>query len=326
MAFKRYQIYKYNSSGKFVAIERISNRKLVILDLNDELTNITKMKFQNHVKSNNRYKTDYLLELEEEIEEKYDNLEYSVKYLRVINNSDILLDKWSSTKSLEELPIGAYLHFTNEEKYWAGEVESSFRGNIIIGLIILIVFMALSINYWWGIILCYLPILFIMNWKYKSWKKDKEAYFNKLKELLKYKHSLIQNKTDTSNKAKSSFEKQLENYNTWQSLNPEKFEYAVATWLNKQGYDLKVTQYSADGGIDLVGNDKNMNPTIVQVKKYTKNVGVAVIREMIGIRQNHPDNPNTIVVSLIGFTRGAKELANTENIVLMNIRDEIYES
>ena len=57
MAFKRYQIYKYNSSGKFVAIERISNRKLVVLDLNDELTNITKMKFQNHVKSNSRYKT-----------------------------------------------------------------------------------------------------------------------------------------------------------------------------------------------------------------------------------------------------------------------------
>lgn len=319
MAFKRYQVYKYNSSGKFVSIERISDKKLVILNLNDELTNITKMKFQNYVKSNNRYKTNYLLEIEEKIEKKDDKLKYSAKYLRVINSSDILLDKWCSTKSLEELPIGAYLHFTNEEKYWAGEEKGNLTKNII-ALIILIVFIALSINYGWGMILFCLPALLIIDWNYKTWRKDRKA------ELLKYKHSLIQNKTDSSNKAKSSFEKQLQNYDTWKSLNPENFEYAVASWLNKQGYDLKVTQYSADGGIDLVGNDKNMYPTIVQVKKYTKNVGVSVIREMIGIRQNHPDNPNTIVVSLIGFTRGAKELANTENIVLMNIRDEIYES
>uniref|UniRef100_UPI00404820AE restriction endonuclease n=1 Tax=Aliarcobacter sp. TaxID=2321116 RepID=UPI00404820AE len=325
MVFKRYQIYKYNSSGKFVAIERISDKKLVILDLNNELTNITKMRFQNHIKSNSRYKTDYLLEVEEETKINDDIFEYNVKYLRVIKSSDILLDKWSKTKTLEELPIGAYLHFTNEEKYWAGEEEGNLTKNIIAS-IILVIFMALSINYGWGMILFCLPALLIIDWNYKTWRKDKKADINKLKELLKYKHSLIQNKTDNSNKAKSSFQKQLENYDTWKSLNPEKFEYAVATWLNKQGYDLKVTQYSADGGIDLVGNDKNMNPTIVQVKKYTKNVGVAVIREMIGIRQNHPDNPNTIVVSLIGFTRGAKELANMENIVLMNIRDEIYES
>jgi restriction system protein len=325
MAFKRYQIYKYNSSGKFVAIERISDKKLVILDLNDELTNITKMRFQNHIKSNSRYKTDYLLEVEEEAKINDDIFEYNAKYLRVIKPSDILLDKWNKTKTLEELPIGAYLHFTNEEKYWAGEEEGNLTKNIIAS-IVLVVFMALSINYGWGMILFCLPALLMIDWNYKTWRKDKKADINKLKELLKYKNSLIQNKTDNSNKAKSSFEKQLENYDTWKSLNPEKFEYAVATWLNKQGYDLKVTQYCADGGIDLVGNDKNMNPTIVQVKKYTKNVGVAVIREMIGIRQNHPDNPNTIVVSLIGFTRGAKELANTENIVLMNIRDEIYES
>jgi len=325
MAFKRYQIYKYNSSGKFVAIERISDKKLVILDLNDELTNITKMRFQNHIKSNSRYKTDYLLEVEEETKINDDIFEYNAKYLRVIKPSDILLDKWNKTKTLEELPIGAYLHFTNEEKYWAGEEEGNLTKNIIAS-IVLVVFMALSINYGWGMILFCLPALLMIDWNYKTWRKDKKADINKLKELLKYKNSLIQNKTDNSNKAKSSFEKQLENYDTWKSLNPEKFEYAVATWLNKQGYDLKVTQYSADGGIDLVGNDKNMNTTIVQVKKYAKNVGVSVVREMIGVRQNHPDNPKTIVVSLIGFTRGAKELANAENIVLMNIRDEIYES
>ncbi|RXJ99823.1 hypothetical protein CRV02_10670 [Arcobacter sp. CECT 8989] len=325
MTFKRYQIYKYNSSGKFVAIERISDKKLVILDLNDKLSKITKMRFQNHIKSNSRYKTDYLLEVEEETKINDNIIEYNAKYLRVIKQNDILLYKWSKTKTLEELPIGAYLHFTNEEKYWAGEEKGNFTKNIIAS-IILVIFIALSINYGWGMILFCLPALLMIDWNYKTWRKDKKADINKLKELLEYKQSLIQNKTDNLNKVKSSFEKQLENYNTWKSLNPKKFEYAVATWLNKQGYDLKVTQYFADGGIDLVGNDKNKNPTIVQVKKYTKNVGVAVIREMIGIRQNHPDNPNTIVVSLIGFTSGAKELANMENIVLINIKDEIYES
>lgn len=325
MTFKRYEICKYRSNGKLIVKERLSNKKIVILDLNDELTNIIKIRFQNYIKYGTLQLTNYLLEVEEEIAYNNDDIEYNVKYLRVIKASDILLDKWTRTKTLEELPIGEYLHFTDEEKYWAGEEEGNFTGNVI-ALIIVALFIFLSINYNWGLILLSIPSLLVIDWDYKSWKKDKKADANKLEELLKYKNFLIQNKADTLNKAKSSFEKQLENYDTWKSLNPEKFEYAVATWLNKQGYNLKVTQYSADGGIDLVGNDKNMNTTIVQVKKYAKNVGVSVVREMIGVRQNHPDNPKTIVVSLIGFTRGAKELANAENIVLMNIRDEIYES
>lgn len=164
----------------------------------------------------------------------------------------------------------------------------------------------------------------MVDWNYKSWKKNKQADKQKLEELLEYKNSLIKNKIAKLNRAKSSFEKQLEDYNTWETLSPEEFEFAVATWLNKQGYALQVTQYSGDGGIDLLGKDKNMTPTIVQVKKYAKNVGVAVVREMIGVRQNHPDNPNTMVVSLVGFTHGAKELAKSEGVQLLNIKDEIY--
>ncbi|AXX87856.1 type IV methyl-directed restriction enzyme Mrr [Malaciobacter marinus] len=325
VAFKRYQIYTSITSSKFVAIERINNKKLVILDLSDELNKITKIRFQNHVKFNTKYKTNYLLEVEEEIEEKNDKLEYSVKYLRTINKSDILLDQWNRTKKVNELPIGSYMHLTNEEKYWAGEEKGNLTTNII-ALIVLTVVIILSINYGWGAMLFSLPILPIIDWNYKSWRKSNKANINKLKELLSYKKSLIENKNDILNRTKSYFEKQLENYDTWKNLTPEKFEYAVAIWLNKQGYKLKVTQYSADGGIDLVGTDEDMKTTIVQVKKYIKNVGISVIREMIGVRQNHPDNPKTIVVSLVGFTSGAKVLANAENIILINIKDEIYEN
>src|ERR1043166_549046 len=50
-------------------------------------------------------------------------------------------------------------------------------------------------------------------------------------------------------------------------MSPTEFEHYVATLYEKQGYKIKVTKQSGDGGIDVIlekGNDK----TAIQVKRY----------------------------------------------------------
>ena len=97
-------------------------------------------------------------------------------------------------------------------------------------------------------------------------------------------------------------------------------------FLKKEDYDLKTTKTTGDGGVDLYGFDPYGQRIIVQAKRYSSKVGVSVVREMIGVRKTHTDNPITMVFSLYGFTNGAIELAEKEDIILRNIRDELFNS
>ena len=83
------------------------------------------------------------------------------------------------------------------------------------------------------------------------------------------------------------------------------------------------TKTTGDGGIDLEGIDEDKKPVLIQAKKYSKPVGVSVVREMIGVRQNNQNNPRTIIYSLEGFTKGAYDLASDQNIELKSIRDDL---
>ena len=61
----------------------------------------------------------------------------------------------------------------------------------------------------------------------------------------------------------------------------------------------------------------------MQAKHYSGNVGVAVVREMIGIKTSRSGYPRTLVFSLMGFTRGAKQLAVEQIIELRDIKSEM---
>ena len=119
------------------------------------------------------------------------------------------------------------------------------------------------------------------------------------------------------------FEESLKIYEYWEGLSPRRFERAIKLKLRDEGYNLNVTQYLGDGGVDLEGVDENGYPVIVQAKKYKSNVGVSVVREMIGVRSSRKDQPLTIIVSLVGFTSGAIQLANDEGIILKSIKNDI---
>ncbi len=102
----------------------------------------------------------------------------------------------------------------------------------------------------------------------------------------------------------------------WDGLSPERLESSVSTKLETEGFKIKATRFLKDGGIDVEALDEHWAPVVVQVKPHQKNVGVSVVREMIGVREQRPDNPRAIIYSPVGFTRGAKGLAKTSGIEL----------
>lgn len=93
--------------------------------------------------------------------------------------------------------------------------------------------------------------------------------------------------------------------------------------LEEEGFQVRLTQYNKDGGIDVEAIDVVGHPAIIQVKKHRSPVGVAVVREMIGIRSCRRDCPRTLIISLVGFTRGARDLAASAEVELRDIRSEL---
>lgn len=156
-----------------------------------------------------------------------------------------------------------------------------------------------------------------------KWKARKKADPQKIEELKAYKDSLIKRHKENNILAQVEFERLLQKFSVWEQISPRDFERALAFALKKDGYNLHATQYTGDGGVDLEGTNSIGEKLIVQAKKYSKNVGVSVVREMIGVRQARGDKPNVMIISLVGFTRGAINLAKKEGIALKSIKHDI---
>ncbi len=146
---------------------------------------------------------------------------------------------------------------------------------------------------------------------------------NKLDEFKAHKESMRQQTNDRFLAATAAFEKALDDFATWEMLSPREFEVAIYIRLKREGFNVTTTQFSSDAGVHVEAIDSEGFPVIVQAKQYKKNVGVAVVRGMIGVRESRPDRPRTIIYSLVGFTRGAQRLAETSGIELRNVRTEL---
>lgn len=89
------------------------------------------------------------------------------------------------------------------------------------------------------------------------------------------------------------------------------------------GYEVHPTQYSGDGGVDIILKDSK-GIIYVQCKAHKSKVGVAVVRELFGVMTSK-NVDRGIVVSLHGFTKGAYALADKTGIVLKDIDGLIQE-
>lgn len=105
-------------------------------------------------------------------------------------------------------------------------------------------------------------------------------------------------------------------------MNGIQFEYYLKTLFSSGGYKVEVTQASGDYGADLVLR-KNDKKIVVQAKRYTKNVGISAIQQVVGsIKLYRADEAWAITNS--DFTEAAVKLAQSNGVRLIN-REQLIE-
>ncbi len=106
----------------------------------------------------------------------------------------------------------------------------------------------------------------------------------------------------------------------WLALSPREFEIETAKLLERDGFNAKVTQYSQDGGIDILATRDNVK-LAVQCKHYqTSKVAPKEIRALAGSMQIEGATAGLMVCSG-GFTKGAVTEAAALKIALWDMEE-----
>ena len=110
------------------------------------------------------------------------------------------------------------------------------------------------------------------------------------------------------------------NINQVDGLTPYEFEEWVARFLRIAGYKAHATKKSGDYGVDVLA-EKDNTSIAIQVKKFTKPVGIKAIQEVISGMDYYNCYEGWVITTAPYFTQAAKNLAKTRNIKLYNKND-----
>ena len=95
------------------------------------------------------------------------------------------------------------------------------------------------------------------------------------------------------------------------------FEDFIANLLRQKGFKVTQTDYSNDGGVDLIAEYNQplfSGKYIVQCKKYTDNlVGQPELRDLYGVVMSESANKG-ILITTSDFTTQAKNFAKGKNL------------
>ena len=97
---------------------------------------------------------------------------------------------------------------------------------------------------------------------------------------------------------------------------PVEYEQMVASLLRGRGWETRLTAATGDQGIDVIAEKAGVK-LVIQCKLYSKPVGNAAVQEAIAGR-SFEQADHAAVVSNIGFTRAAKQLASASNVFLLH--------
>ncbi len=106
----------------------------------------------------------------------------------------------------------------------------------------------------------------------------------------------------------------------YENIDPLEYEYFCKDLLEFDGWDAKVTQATADQGVDVIATNDDGLVIAVQCKKYSSPVGNKAVQEVFSAKQ-HYNADIAIVVTNNTYTKSAKELANTTNVLLLHHDD-----
>lgn len=95
-------------------------------------------------------------------------------------------------------------------------------------------------------------------------------------------------------------------------LHPRRFEELIAHLVRNMGYEVNLTPYSKDGGVDVFAVRRNgLSPvlTVIDCKRYAQHnhIGVGMIRALAGLRQQHNANV-AMIATTTRFTQEARNL------------------
>lgn len=108
----------------------------------------------------------------------------------------------------------------------------------------------------------------------------------------------------------------------WTKLTGRQFEVEFGKLLRPFFDDVEVTKGSGDGGVDIIIHDKK-STIIVQCKNHKKGIGPEPVRALVGVMSFFQAD-KAVVVSLGGFTKGAKEFAKSAHgLFLYDLKDVV---
>jgi restriction system protein len=105
-------------------------------------------------------------------------------------------------------------------------------------------------------------------------------------------------------------------------MSGRQFEHYLGHLFKSHGYLVNVTQAAGDFGADLVIS-KDGRRTVVQAKRYAKNVGIKAVQEAQASIAHYKAS-DAWVVSNSGYTEAAQSLARSNNVKLID-REQLIE-
>jgi hypothetical protein len=93
------------------------------------------------------------------------------------------------------------------------------------------------------------------------------------------------------------------------------FEHWTANELNRQGWQVQVSQASGDQGLDVMARREGCSVAI-QCKRYTKPIGNKAVQEVYAAKQ-FTSADYACVIGTGGFTSSARELAGATGVMLI---------
>jgi hypothetical protein len=109
----------------------------------------------------------------------------------------------------------------------------------------------------------------------------------------------------------------------WCALHPRRFEQELGLLLRRRGLKVTWTGRVGDGGVDLRVDD-GRGIALVQCKAHHKPIGPGPVRDVFGTLK-HFRARDAWVVSLAGFTTGARRFAEGKPIRLLTIAEILRE-
>lgn len=105
-------------------------------------------------------------------------------------------------------------------------------------------------------------------------------------------------------------------------MSGREFEHYLGQLLKAHGYSVNVTKAAGDFGADLIIS-KDGRKTVVQAKRYSKNVGIKAVQEAQASIA-HYGASEAWVISNSGYTEAAISLARSNNVKLID-REQLIE-